>query len=115
MLEILRRRVQAFWPYYVTQHRHPLNRRLHFIGNTNLLFWLGLAAWRRSPRLLVLAVASSYALAWVGHFGFERNIPATFRYPLEAGLCDLRMYGKMWRGTMEAEVARYAADQPAPF
>jgi hypothetical protein len=55
-------------------------------------------------------VASAYAVAWVGHFGFERNVPATLRYPLLAALCDLRMYGLMWRGTMEAEVKRYAPE-----
>jgi hypothetical protein len=39
----------------------------------------------------------------------ERNIPATFRYPVMAGICDLLMYIKMWRGTMDAEVARYTS------
>jgi len=105
------RQLEEFWPYYVTQHQHPLNRQLHFIGNTNLLFWIGVAFVRRNPVWLIWAVASSYALAWVGHFGFERNIPATFRYPLLAGVCDLIMYYKMWRGEMEAEVARYVTQE----
>jgi hypothetical protein len=54
----------------------------------------------------------SIALAWVGHFGFERNVPATFRYPLKAAICDMVMYFKMWQGTMDAEVAKYV--QPSP-
>jgi hypothetical protein len=106
MIEQFRRRLDAFWPYYVGEHRNPINRQLHFIGNTNLLFWLLMALVRRSPFLLGVAVASSYAIAWVGHFYFERNIPATFRYPILAGVCDLIMYYKMWRGEMDAEVAR---------
>jgi hypothetical protein len=101
-----RKTLTQFWPDYVRAHQHPLTRRLHFVGTTNLLLWLLLAALRRSPALMLYAVASSYALAWVGHFFVERNIPATFRHPLQAGLCDLIMYVKMWRGEMDAEVEK---------
>ena len=112
MLRPLQQQIEAFWPYYVTQHLNQTNRRLHFIGNTYLLAGLALAVIRRSPRLAAWVVASAYGVAWIGHFGFERNIPATFRYPVLAGLCDLRMYVKMWRGAMDAEIARYGP--PAP-
>ncbi len=66
---------------------------------------------RRSPALFGFAVASSYAIAWIGHFFFERNIPATFRYPLLAGVCDVIMYYKMWRSEMDVEVAKYVSPQ----
>jgi hypothetical protein len=110
MFKDYRRQIDEFWPYYVTQHRHPTSRQLHFIGNTNLLIWLFLAIARRNPFLLGFAVASSYVIAWIGHFFFERNIPATFRYPILAGVCDLIMYYKMWRGEMDAEVTKYASE-----
>jgi hypothetical protein len=80
---------------------------MHFIGNTNLLIWLGAAAIRRSPALVAVAVISSYALAWIGHFFIQKNIPATFKYPILAAQADLVMYAKMWRGHMDAEVAKY--------
>jgi hypothetical protein len=97
-----------FWPYYVQEHSHPWTRRMHFIGNTNLLLWLGVAILRRRPALVGVAVVSSYALAWIGHFFIERNIPATFRYPLLSARADIFMYSKMLRGQMADEVARYA-------
>jgi hypothetical protein len=97
-----------FWPYYVQEHSHPWTRRMHFIGNTNLLVWLVAAILRRRPALLGVAVVSSYALAWIGHFFIERNIPATFKYPLLSARADMLMYSKMLRGQMEEEVARYA-------
>ena len=62
--------------------------------------------WRRSLRLLSFAVASSYAFAWIGHFFVEHNRPATFKYPLKAAICDMIMYGKMWRGEMDDEIAK---------
>ncbi len=111
MLNDFRRQIEDYWPSYVTQHSHPANRQLHFLGNTNLLIWLSLALARRSPVLLAFAVASSYLIAWIGHFYFERNIPATLRHPILAGLCDMIMYYKTWRGEMGAEVAKYVHDR----
>jgi hypothetical protein len=99
-----------FWPYYVQEHQKPLTRRLHFVGNSNLFIWLLLALFRRSLKLVIFAVVSSYLIAWVGHFFVERNLPATFRYPVKSAICDMIMYAKMWRGEMDAEVAKYVLD-----
>jgi hypothetical protein len=100
----------AFWPEYVRAHSHPLNRRLHFVGNTNLFLWLAVALIWRRPGLLVLAVVTSYAIAWVGHFIVQKNVPLTFRRPSMSALCDMRMYLQMWSGTMDTEVARYSPE-----
>lgn len=99
--------LQEFWPYYVREHSRLGTRWLHFIGNTNLFFWLILAIFYRSTVMLAIAVVSSYAFAWIGHFFIERNIPATFRYPLKAAICDMIMYYKMWRGEMNSEVEKH--------
>jgi hypothetical protein len=104
------RSIEEFWPYYVREHSQPLTRWLHFIGNTNLFFWLASALVRRRPILLAVAVVSSYAIAWIGHFFVERNRPATFHYPVLAALCDMRMYYLMWLGKMDAEVALYSGE-----
>jgi hypothetical protein len=102
--------LQEFWPYYVREHRQAGTRCLHFIGNTNLLLWLVIALVRWNIWIVLWAVVSSYTIAWIGHFFVERNIPATFRYPLKSALCDMRMYYKMWRGEMDAEVKKYVLD-----
>ncbi len=107
MLKQFRRQIDQFWPYYVSQHANPTNRRLHFIGNTYLFIGLTAAVARRSAGLAAFVVVSAYALAWVGHFAFERNIPATLHYPVLAGVCDMIMYAKMWRGTLDTQVAEY--------
>lgn len=100
--------LKEFWPYYVREHRNPRTRQMHFVGNTNLIAWLLAALIRRSPVLAALGVISSYALAWIGHFCIEKNVPATFKYPILSAFGDVLMYVKMWRGQMDAEVAKYA-------
>jgi hypothetical protein len=99
--------LKEFWPYYVCEHSRSGTRWLHFIGNTNLFFGLFLAIFYRSVLMLAIAVISSYAFAWIGHFFVERNIPATFRFPLKAAICDMIMYYKMWKGEMNTEVEKY--------
>jgi hypothetical protein len=100
--------LKEFWPYYVREHSNPRTRQMHFVGNTNLIAWLLVALIRRSPALAALGVISSYALAWIGHFFMEKNVPATFKYPILSAFGDILMYVKMWRGQMDADVTRYA-------
>jgi hypothetical protein len=37
-------------------------------------------------------------LAWIGHFGFEHNKPASFKRPLYSFLGDWCMYRDIWTG-----------------
>jgi hypothetical protein len=81
-----------FYPFYLTEHQHPVSCRLHLVGTTVSLLLLVAAILLRSVWLLVLALAQGYALAWIGHFFFERNRPATFRHPLWSLAGDFRMW-----------------------
>jgi len=99
--------LDEFWPYYVREHSKSLTRQLHFIGNTNLVIWMVVAASKRSLKYTLFGIFSSYVFAWVGHFLIERNRPATFKYPILSALGDMLMYQKMLAGTMDSEVARY--------
>ena len=99
--------LDEFWPYYVREHSQPLTRQLHFVGNTNLWFWMIAAAITRSLKVTLFGIALSYAFAWIGHFVIERNRPATFEYPILSALADMKMYQLMLLGEMDAEVQRY--------
>jgi len=93
-----------FWPYYVSQHLNPINRRLHAVGTTIGLV-LGIVALVTSnPSVAVLAVAVAYGFAWAGHFFYEKNRPATFTYPLLSLQADFRMYWLTLRGEMDTEI-----------
>ena len=46
----------------------------------------------------VAALVCGYAFAWVGHFFFEKNRPATFRYPFYSFAGDWRMWWETLTG-----------------
>jgi len=96
--------LDEFWPFYLSQHLNRTNRRLHFAGSTFVLILLVLAAARLSPRLLAAAPIAGYGFAWVGHFFFEKNRPATFRHPLLSLRADARLYALTWTGELDAEI-----------
>ena len=41
---------------------------------------------------LVPTILVGYAFAWIGHFGFEKNKPASFKRPLYSFMGDWVMY-----------------------
>lgn len=103
---------EEFWPFYVSQHLHPTNQRLHFVGTTLVLASL-VAGVAVSPRLLALAPLAGYGFAWLGHFAFEKNRPATFKHPLWSLRGDFRMYRLMLLGRMGGELDRARALFPS--
>jgi hypothetical protein len=87
-----------FYPRYLSEHENRTSRRLHFAGTSIALVLLVAAAVRREPLLLLVALLQGYALAWIGHFFFEKNRPATFSYPVYSFLGDWRMWWDVLRG-----------------
>ena len=87
-----------FYPYYLSEHRNPACRRLHFAGSTLVLLVIVVAIATREARWLWLAPVAGYGFAWVGHFVFEKNRPATFRHPLYSLAGDWVMYWQILRG-----------------
>ncbi len=89
---------REFYPYYLGEHRNRLCRRLHFIGSWLVIAIVVAAAWMRQPLWLLLTPIAGYGFAWVGHYGFEKNRPATFRHPLYSLLGDWVMFADVLRG-----------------
>ncbi len=87
-----------FYPYYLAEHGNRVCRRLHFIGSSLVIAVVVLALSTGQLRWLWLAPVAGYSFAWVGHYVFEKNRPATFKHPLYSLLGDWVMYGQMLRG-----------------
>ncbi len=87
-----------FYPFYLGEHANLTCRRLHFVGSSLGLVCLALAVWFAQPGFVLLGLLCGYAFAWVGHFGFEKNKPASFKRPLYSFMGDWVMYADIWRG-----------------
>jgi len=84
-----------FYPFYLSQHRHPVTRTLHIAGLFFIFVLIVVAAGTHFWRLLALIPIVGYGPAWIGHFFFEKNRPATFQYPFYSLLGDLVMFKDM--------------------
>ena len=63
-------------------------------------WWTG--RWSEVPvRKLCLPFLAGYFFAWVGHFFFEKNRPATFIYPSFSLISDFRMWFDILRGQVD--------------
>ena len=89
---------REFYPFYLAEHAHPVSRRLHFIGSCGVLLLLGVALWQRNGGWLLAALVCGYGFAWVGHFFFEKNRPATFKHPVYSFIGDWVMFKDILTG-----------------
>lgn len=87
-----------FYPFYLSEHSNQTCRRLHFLGSTLALICIALLVVTGTPYYLLLALFSGYGCAWVGHFVFEKNKPASFKRPLYSFMGDWVMYKDIWTG-----------------
>ena len=91
---------QKFYDFYLAEHQNMACRRLHFAGSSFGLIGLAKSIKNRSAKPLLKGIAAGYACAWVGHFFFEKNKPASFKFPLKSFASDFRMYGDVLRGNL---------------
>ncbi len=96
--EKLFRTFGEFYPFYLSEHGHRTSRRLHFIGTSLALALVILAPALQWWWLVPVALVQGYAFAWVGHFFFEHNKPATFKYPRLSLMGDGRLWWEIVTG-----------------
>jgi hypothetical protein len=90
-----------FYPFYLSEHSNRTCRLLHFVGSTLALLCLLMLLVTGRPQYLLYGVLSGYAFAWVGHFAFEKNKPASFKRPLYSFMGDWVMYKDIWSGKVK--------------
>jgi hypothetical protein len=89
---------KEFYPFYLQEHANSTCRRLHFVGSSIVLLLLATVLVTGELKLLWLLPVVGYGFAWVGHFFFEHNRPATFKYPLFSLMGDWVMFRDMLTG-----------------
>ena len=81
-----------FYPFYLSEHQNRTCRRLHFFGTSLSIGFIVLAVKAANPWWLLASLVCGYAIAWIGHFFFEKIRPATFRNPFYSFAGDWVMY-----------------------
>ncbi len=92
---------REFYPFYLSQHRHPICRRLHLIGSLLIIFLLIGVMLTQAWLYLIFIPIVGYSFAWAGHFFFEKNRPATFTYPLYSLIGDWKMFAQFVTGKLK--------------
>lgn len=87
-----------FYPFYLSEHSNLTCRRLHFLGSTLALVCLGMLVATGNAWWFLAGLIAGYGCAWIGHFGFEKNKPASFKRPLYSFMGDWVMYRDIWMG-----------------
>ena len=89
-----------FYPFYLSEHGDPRTRRIHFVGSFLVLVCLVAAMMTGDGWWLAAMPLCGYGFAWIGHFAFEKNRPATFRHPLYSLMGDWVMFWQILTGRM---------------
>ncbi len=89
-----------FYPFYLSEHENRVSRRLHFVGTSIALILIVAAVATQIWWLVAVALFQGYAFAWVGHFFFEHNRPATFKYPGFSLMGDWRLWWEVLSGKL---------------
>tara|TARA_R110000850_G_C9708018_1_gene440862 strand:- start:26 stop:337 length:312 start_codon:yes stop_codon:yes gene_type:complete len=92
------RNFAEFYPYYLEEHSDTNCRRLHFIGSLLVILVALYAIVSAKFLYLLLLPVIGYGFAWIGHYGFEKNRPATFKHPLYSLIGDWVMFRDMLIG-----------------
>lgn len=93
-----------FYPYYLAEHQHPVCRALHYTGSMLVIAVLLYAVLGQYWQLLWLLPVIGYGFAWLGHFLFEHNKPATFKYPFYSLAADWVMLKDFLTGQLKAKL-----------
>lgn len=94
-------RFSEFYPFYLSEHQDRVNRRLHFVGTSLVIALVLFALVTQQWLWLAVVPVAGYGFAWVGHFFFEKNKPATFNHPLYSFLGDWVMYKDILMGKVK--------------
>ncbi len=84
-----------FYPFYLSEHQNGTCRFLHLVGSLSVLTIIGVAIAVGTPWLGLACPFAGYGPAWVGHFVFEKNRPASFKQPLFSFMGDWVMLKDM--------------------
>jgi len=93
--------IKSYYNYYLTLHKNPKCRLLHFIGQFVTIIFLVVVTYYQKYIFLLFTPFIIYPFAWSGHYFFEKNKPAAFSNPLYAKISDWLMFKDVLLGRIK--------------
>ncbi len=84
-----------FYRFYLEEHSNKTNRILHFTGTSLVVMIIINSILTKDFLNLLYCPLIGYGFAWIGHFRFEKNRPATFKYPIYSFFADFVMWWQL--------------------
>ena len=79
---------KEFYPFYLSEHSKSSTKLLHVIGSLGVIALILYSIITNNFKVICYTPLCGYGFAWIGHYFFERNKPATFKYPLYSFIGD---------------------------
>ena len=92
---------KEFYPFYLSEHSKRSTKILHMMGSIGVIVMILYSFYSSNTKILYYLPVVGYGFAWVGHFFFEKNRPATFTYPLYSFIGDWIMLKDIFLGKVK--------------
>jgi hypothetical protein len=102
---------REFWAYYLSQHLHPMTRRVHAAATGAAILTGITAIAQRKWKTLAASPLLAYGPAFASHWIWEGNNPVVLKKgkPIWAAMADLEMVFKVFTGAVTEDVAELRA------
>ena len=92
---------KEFYPFYLSEHSKRYTKITHLIGSLGVILILIYSFYANNLKFILCAPIFGYSFAWIGHFIFEKNKPATFKFPFYSFIGDWVMLIDILRGKIK--------------
>ena len=108
---------REFWAFYLSQHLHPMTRRVHAAATVTAVITGVTGILSRKWKVVAASPLLAYGPAFASHWIWEKNSPVVLNKgkPVWAAMADLEMVFKVLAGAIDEDVADVrAAAGPHP-
>src|SRR5438270_11344273 len=97
---------REFWAFYLSQHLHPMTRRVHAAATATAIATGLTAIFRRKWKVLAASPLLAYGPAFASHWIWEKNSPVVLKKgkPIWAAMADLEMVFKVFTRSIDKDV-----------
>jgi len=92
---------KEFYPFYLSEHNKSLTKIFHAIGSLGVIAIILYTMFSKEWELLYFTPLCGYGFAWFSHFFIEKNLPATFKYPIYSFIGDWVMLKDVLTGKVK--------------